>query len=37
MFGVLAGVRSISGVCATFSARLLPIASIFQVSEFHTY
>ncbi|ANM61275.1 Major facilitator superfamily protein [Arabidopsis thaliana] len=30
MFGVLAGVRSISGVCATFSARLLPIASIFQ-------
>ncbi|XP_010467435.1 PREDICTED: uncharacterized protein LOC104747494 [Camelina sativa] len=32
MFGVLAGVRSISGVCATFSARFLPIASTFQVS-----
>ncbi|EOA32431.1 hypothetical protein CARUB_v10015705mg [Capsella rubella] len=32
MFGVLAGVRTISGVCATFSARFLPIASTFQVS-----
>ncbi|XP_023641484.1 uncharacterized protein LOC17892378 isoform X2 [Capsella rubella] len=32
MFGVLAGVRTVSGVCATFSARFLPIASAFQVS-----
>ncbi|EOA32481.1 hypothetical protein CARUB_v10015760mg [Capsella rubella] len=31
-FGVLAGVRSISAVCATFSTRFLPIASTFQVS-----
>lgn len=31
MFGVLAGVRSISAVCATFAARFLPIASTFQV------
>ncbi|CAH2051512.1 unnamed protein product [Thlaspi arvense] len=30
MFGVLAGVKSISGVCATFAARFLPTASIFQ-------
>ncbi|XP_023641491.1 uncharacterized protein LOC17892612 isoform X2 [Capsella rubella] len=29
-FGVLAGVRSISAVCATFSTRFLPIASTFQ-------
>ncbi|CAL9223253.1 unnamed protein product [Arabidopsis halleri] len=32
MFGVLAGIKSISGVCATFSARFLPVASTFQVS-----
>ena len=33
MFGVLAGVRSISAVCATFAARFLPTASTFQVSN----
>lgn len=32
MFGVLAGVRSISAVCATFAARFLPTASTFQVT-----
>ncbi|XP_010467430.1 PREDICTED: uncharacterized protein LOC104747492 [Camelina sativa] len=32
IFGVLAGVKSISAVCATFSTRFLPIASTFQVS-----
>ncbi|CAH2051513.1 unnamed protein product [Thlaspi arvense] len=32
MFGVLAGVRSVSGIFATFTARFLPVASIFQVS-----
>uniref|UniRef100_A0A1J3GL75 Uncharacterized protein n=2 Tax=Noccaea caerulescens TaxID=107243 RepID=A0A1J3GL75_NOCCA len=32
MFGVLAGARSTSGVCANFSARFLLVSSIFQVS-----
>ncbi|XP_020887128.1 uncharacterized protein LOC9320096 isoform X2 [Arabidopsis lyrata subsp. lyrata] len=32
MFGVLAGVKTISGVFATFSARFLPVASTFQVA-----
>ncbi|CAA7021973.1 unnamed protein product [Microthlaspi erraticum] len=32
MFGVLGGVKSLSAICATFSARFLPVASIFQVS-----
>ncbi|XP_023641489.1 uncharacterized protein LOC17891271 isoform X3 [Capsella rubella] len=32
MFGVFAGVKTISGVFATFAARFLPIASIFQVA-----
>ncbi|KAF8093430.1 hypothetical protein N665_0383s0058 [Sinapis alba] len=32
MFGVLAGVKSISAVCATFAARFLPTASTFQVT-----
>ncbi|XP_010467432.1 PREDICTED: uncharacterized protein LOC104747493 isoform X1 [Camelina sativa] len=32
MFGVFAGVKTISGVFATFSARFLPISSTFQVS-----
>ncbi|XP_020887131.1 uncharacterized protein LOC9320096 isoform X5 [Arabidopsis lyrata subsp. lyrata] len=32
MFGVLAGVKTISGVFATFSARFLPVASTFQYS-----
>ncbi|ESQ50819.1 hypothetical protein EUTSA_v10022689mg [Eutrema salsugineum] len=32
MFGVLAGVRSLSAVCATLAARFLPVSSIFQVS-----
>ncbi|CAD5318694.1 putative major facilitator superfamily, MFS transporter superfamily [Arabidopsis thaliana] len=32
MFGILAGVSSISGVCASLSARFLSIASTFQVA-----
>ncbi|KAL0794347.1 hypothetical protein Bca101_065724 [Brassica carinata] len=32
MFGVLAGVRSVSAVCATFAARFLPTALTFQVT-----
>lgn len=36
MFGVLAGVKTISGVFATFSARFLPVAPTFQVSYHHT-
>ncbi|KAF8112703.1 hypothetical protein N665_0062s0052 [Sinapis alba] len=37
MFGVLAGVKSISGICATFAARFLPVASIFQVSSISSF
>ncbi|CAE5985536.1 unnamed protein product [Arabidopsis arenosa] len=33
MFGVLAGVKKISGVFATFSARFLPVASTFQLDK----
>uniref|UniRef100_A0A1J3D763 Tetracycline resistance protein, class A n=1 Tax=Noccaea caerulescens TaxID=107243 RepID=A0A1J3D763_NOCCA len=32
MFGVLGGVKSLSAICATFSARFLPVARIFQVA-----
>ncbi|KFK40086.1 hypothetical protein AALP_AA3G328800 [Arabis alpina] len=37
MFGVLAGVRSISGVCASVTTRFLPVALIFQVSAISAF
>ncbi|XP_038901051.1 uncharacterized protein LOC120088079 isoform X2 [Benincasa hispida] len=33
-FGILSGVKSVGYVCGTFSARLLSIATVFQVATF---